>query len=93
MLVDLTSALKYFVLLVFMVLMTSLGSVVVEISSSFAQQNRWGGGARGTAARVIGQRWKIASTQANIFSGPSSAYSQRGRLYQGEESPRKGGRS
>ena len=69
-------------LTVFSLLAISLG--LIDTSSLVAQPNQWGGGARGTAARVIGQRWKVASNQANLFSGPSAAYSQRGRIYQGE---------
>ena len=69
-------------LLVPLALMLPLG--LAEISVSHGQSDRWSGGARGTAARAIGQRWRVASNQADIFSGPSVAYSNRGRVYQGE---------
>ena len=66
----------------FSMLILSLG--LIDTSITHAQSNRWSGGARGTAARVIGQRWRVQSNQADIFSGPSVAYSKRGRVYQGE---------
>ncbi len=50
-----------------------------------AQESSWQGGARGTAARVIGQRWKVGVSQADLYAGPSVAYSKRGRVYEGEQ--------
>lgn len=60
-------------------------SMVLHIPQAHAQQANWQGGARGTAARAIGQRWKVGVGQANLYAGPSVAYSKRGRVYEGEQ--------
>ena len=59
-------------------------SIVLHVPQAYAQQTNWQGGARGTAARAIGQRWKVGVGQAHLYAGPSVAYSKRGRVYEGE---------
>ena len=54
-------------------------------SNIWAQNPSWQGGARGTAARIIGQRWKVGIASADLFAGPSVAYSKKGRVYEGEQ--------
>ena len=64
-----------------------LGFSIVSMTpfTEQAHAQSWGGGARGTAARAIGQKWKVGASSAEIYAGPSSAYSKRGRVYDGEE--------
>jgi YD repeat-containing protein len=40
---------------------------------------------KGTAARAIGQKWKVRDSSADLYAGPSVAYSKRGRVYESEE--------
>ena len=60
--------------------------ILLAITSlAYAQEDARRGGARGTAARAIGQSWTVGVSEASLYGGPSSAYSVKGRVYEGEK--------
>ena len=62
-----------------------ISGVTCHLVEAWAQDATWQGGARGTAARAIGQRWSVGVASADLFAGPSVAYSKKGRVYEGEQ--------
>ena len=56
---------------------------ILAPQTAFTQDTNWGG-ARGTSAKAIGQQWRVGVSSADIFAGPSVAYTKQGRVYEGE---------
>ena len=67
------------------VLAISYGLLIAPPPADLYAQSITTGQLRGTAARAIGQKWKVRDSSADLYAGPSIAYSKRGRVYENEE--------
>jgi hypothetical protein len=58
--------------------------ITMHITMIHAQNNKFGGGAQGSAQNYIGQKWKVMVNVGYIYAGPSSVYRKLGQVYQNE---------